>query len=221
MLANARRGLEMLQQRLVPSDTRLPLPTPVALDILMAANTLRENMTWSRASLPLLERFRAFLAVCVNYTFFCRAEKGARYLTGDFNVDRPSQQICLFLRKSKGDQRRDTPDKLVMAVPIPANNMLADLLDYYFAQRAAFCATYYKRPPPTAFWSLSPLEASADWKAASALSTWLAPALRAINTSTPVGFKWTSHILRKGAASASAPPSPSSNTWVVGPRTYP
>jgi hypothetical protein len=154
MLTDARRGLEMLQQRLVPSDTRLPLPALVALDILMAANTLHENLTWPHASLPLLERFRAFLAVCVNYTFYCRAEIGARCLTGDLIVDRPSQQICLFLRKFKGDQRRDTRDKLVLAVPIPANPMLMDLLDYYFAQRAALGATYYKRPPHAAFWSL-------------------------------------------------------------------
>jgi hypothetical protein len=70
LLADARRGLEMLQYRLVPSDTRLPLPAPVALDILLAANTLRDILTWSPASLPLLVRFRACLAVCVNYTFF-------------------------------------------------------------------------------------------------------------------------------------------------------
>jgi hypothetical protein len=116
LLADARRGLEMVQHRLVPADTRLPLPAPVALDISTAANTLRDRLTWSPAHLPLLEFFRACLAVCVNYTFFCRAETGARCLTGDISVDRPSQQICLFVRKSKGDQRRDTRDKLVLAL---------------------------------------------------------------------------------------------------------
>jgi hypothetical protein len=45
LLADARRGLEMLQHRLVPTDTRLPLPAPVALDILSAANTLRDSLT--------------------------------------------------------------------------------------------------------------------------------------------------------------------------------
>jgi hypothetical protein len=69
LLADARRGLEMVQHRLVPADTRLPLPAPVALDILTAANTLRDRLTWSPAHLPLLECFRACLAVCVNYTF--------------------------------------------------------------------------------------------------------------------------------------------------------
>jgi hypothetical protein len=41
LMADARRGLEMLQKRLVPSAARLPLPAPVALDILLAAATLR------------------------------------------------------------------------------------------------------------------------------------------------------------------------------------
>jgi hypothetical protein len=71
------------------------------------------------------------LAICVNYIFFCRAETGARCQTGDLTVDILSQQIYLFVRKSKGDQRRDTRDKLVFATPIAANPILADLLDYY------------------------------------------------------------------------------------------
>jgi hypothetical protein len=110
----------------------------------------------------------------------------------------------MFVRKSKGDQRRDNRDKLVLAMPIPANPILADLLDYYTQQRYAFCATYYKRQPPPANWSFSPAEASAEWGAASTLSAWLALALRTVSTAAPSGFKWTSHNLRKGAASAAS-----------------
>jgi hypothetical protein len=103
LLANARRGLEMLQKRLVPSTSRLPLPAPVALDILLEAATLRNTLTWAPNTLPQLKIFRACLAVCVNYSIFCRAKTGARCQTGDLLVDIPSQQICLFVRKSKGD----------------------------------------------------------------------------------------------------------------------
>jgi hypothetical protein len=102
LLADARRGLEMLQHRLVPTASRFPLPAPVALDILLAAAALRDTLTWTPAMLPQLQRFRACLTVCVNYIFFCRAETGARCQTGDLIVDRPSQQICLFVRKCKG-----------------------------------------------------------------------------------------------------------------------
>jgi hypothetical protein len=87
----------------------------------------------------------------VNYTFFCRAKTRARCLTGDLTVDRPPLKNCLFVRKSKGDQRRDTRDKLVLAIPIPANPILADFLDSYTRQRKAFYATCYKRTPLTIF----------------------------------------------------------------------
>jgi hypothetical protein len=204
LLADARRGLEMLQHRLLPGTARLPLPAPVALDILLAANALRGTFAWTHAALPELQRFMACLAVCVNYTFFCRAETGARCQTGDLIVDRPSQQIYLFVRKSKGDQRRANSDKLVIAIPIPATPVLADPLDYYTQHRVAFCSKFNNRPPPDALWSFSPFENSADWGAASTISAWLALALQTVNTSAPAGFKWTSHSLRKGAASAAS-----------------
>jgi hypothetical protein len=192
------------------------------------AAALRDTLAWTIVALPQLQRFRACLAVCANYIFICRAETGARCHTGDlivdngvwckpahtvhvvnnFNfisiVDRPSHRICLFVRKSKGDQRRDSCDKLVFAIPIAANPILADLMDYYTQHRAAFCANFYKRPPPDALWSFSPAEPSADWGAASTSYAWLALALLTVNTSAPTGFKWTSYNLRKGDASAAS-----------------
>jgi hypothetical protein len=81
LLADARRGLEVLQHRLLPTAARLPLPAQVALDILHAANALRGTFAWAHATLPQMQRFGACLAVCVNYIFFCRAETGARCQT--------------------------------------------------------------------------------------------------------------------------------------------
>jgi hypothetical protein len=204
LLADAKRGLEILQHRLIPATTRLPLPAPVALTILLAADTLRLTLPWTPAALPQLQRFKACLAICVNYTFSCRAKTGARCQTGDLIVDRPSQQIYLFVRKSKGDQRRDASEKPVIAIPVAANPFLADLLDYYTEHRAAFCPKFYNKPPPLAFGSFSPSEPSADWGAASTISAWLSLALLTVNSSAPAGFKWTSHSLRKGAASAAS-----------------
>jgi hypothetical protein len=148
--------------------------------------------------------FQSLLSDLRQLHFFCRAETGARCQTGDLIVDRPSQQIRLSVRKSKGDQRRDTSDKLVIAIPIAANPVLADRLNYYTQHRAALCAKFYNRPPLDAFWSFSPAKPSAEWGAASTISAWLALALLTINTSAPAGFKWTSHNLRKGAASAAS-----------------
>ena len=70
LLANARRGLEMIQHRILPTASRLPLSAPVALDILKAADALRGTFTWTHAALPQLQRFRACLAIYINYSFF-------------------------------------------------------------------------------------------------------------------------------------------------------
>jgi hypothetical protein len=78
------------------------------------------------------------------------------------------------------------------------------LLENYTQQRVAFCTKFYNRPPPDALWSFSPAEPSAEWKAASTFSAWLALALLKVNTAAPAGFKWTSHSLRKGHASAAS-----------------
>jgi hypothetical protein len=78
------------------------------------------------------------LTVCINYAFFCRAESGVRCLTQDLTINRPSRQIWLFIRKAKGDQRRDATDKPIMAIPINANPALGDLLEWYCTQHIAY-----------------------------------------------------------------------------------
>jgi hypothetical protein len=55
LLADARRGLELQQQRLVPSDIGLPLQAPVALDILLSAAKFRDTLAWTPASLSLMK----------------------------------------------------------------------------------------------------------------------------------------------------------------------
>jgi hypothetical protein len=45
LLADARRGLEVRQQRLGMTDTRLPLPTPVTMSLLHAADSMRHALT--------------------------------------------------------------------------------------------------------------------------------------------------------------------------------
>jgi hypothetical protein len=50
LLADARRGLEMRQERLLAADSRLPLPAPLALSLLNAAAQLREHLTWTPPS---------------------------------------------------------------------------------------------------------------------------------------------------------------------------
>jgi hypothetical protein len=60
---------------------------PLVGALLDAAAQLRKHITWTPPSRHLLAKFRAILAVCTNYAFFCRAETGVRCLTHDLTVD--------------------------------------------------------------------------------------------------------------------------------------
>jgi hypothetical protein len=50
-------------------------------------------------------------------------------------------------KKAKGDQRRSAADKPILAIPTAANPTLADLLEWYCTQRAAYCKKTYNNPP--------------------------------------------------------------------------
>ena len=67
--------------------------------------------------------------------------------------------------------------------------------------RAYFAGTITMGPPLTRRWALSHVEDKAPWTA-STLMTWLHAAFTKAGHKPPPGFCWTSHSLRKGAASA-------------------
>lgn len=204
MLADARRGLEAQQELIEEEDVRVAMPAPIMHDILTHLQRLRSNTAWTPDNIATLQVIRASLASVTNYLYFCRAETGVTCPTGDVVVDRPSGQILLFVRKSKGDLLRRTTDKPLLQVPIDEHPIVADLLEWYTAERATFCATYYMSAPPADHWAITPLEPTTAWRAGDTLSEWLQTAYTAVGASPPPGFKWTSHSLRKGAASAAS-----------------
>jgi hypothetical protein len=173
LLEDARRGLGLQQERLEAADSRLPLKAPLALSLLNAAAELRTHLEWTPPARHPIARFRALLALCMNDAFFCRAEYGVSCLTQDMYVNRPSGKIKLFIQKAEGDERRYAAEKPIMAIPIKTNPTLADMLEWYCAQRAAYCEKFYNSPPPAALWSFAPYENSNEWQATTTLSAWL------------------------------------------------
>jgi hypothetical protein len=140
LLADARRGLEMRQQRLVPADTRMPLPAPAALDIMIDADKLIDNLTWSPSTRPLLERFHACLAICDIYTFLA-AQKHASAVS--LATSRWTNHCKSIRPQVQRDQRRDTRDKLVMAVPIPATAYTVHKFGYFLVSRDRATDLYF------------------------------------------------------------------------------
>eukprot|EP00873_Tetraselmis_striata_P000670 jgi/Tetstr1/420934/TSEL_011995.t1 len=204
IVADARRGLAIQQERLAAEDVRVALPAPVAADILNTAIGFRQTLAWEPANIADIRAFRAALATITAYVFLCRAESGISCETGDLVVDRPSGSILLYVRKQKGDQRTRVSAKPLITLPIAAVPDFADLLDWYTVSRDAYCRRFYGASPPPKFWSVSPLESSATWSVSATLTEWLREAYLAAGARPPTGFKWTSHSLRKGAASAAS-----------------
>eukprot|EP00873_Tetraselmis_striata_P000142 jgi/Tetstr1/420406/TSEL_011522.t2 len=204
MVADARRGLAIQQERLAAEDVRVALPAPVAADILDTAIGFRRTLVWEPANIADIRAFRAALATITAYVFVCRAESGISCETADLVVDRPSGSILLYVRKQKSDQRTRVSAKPLINLPIAAVPDFADLLDWYTISRDAYCRRFYGASPPPKFWSVSPLESSATWSVSATLTEWLREAYMAAGARPPTGFKWTSHSLRKGAASAAS-----------------
>ena len=74
LVLDIRAGLKNSHVVLNPLPARIPLPGPVALDILVAAEQLGCQISWSTPTLSELLQLRNALAVLVNYTFFCRGD---------------------------------------------------------------------------------------------------------------------------------------------------
>ena len=121
----------------------------------------------------------------------------------DIAVDRTGGNILLFVRKSKGDQRRTAADKPLLQLPITAVPLLADLLEAFTAGRTSYCNLLSTGPGPTAFRAVTPEDQPHTWTAGT-ITEWIREACNTIDAAPPTQFKWTSHSLRKGAASAAA-----------------
>ena len=92
------KGLVNCQEDMTPLPQRLPLPAPVALEILELAEGLQllVGMALLDPDLPL---HRAAVATITAYMFFNRGECGACALSGDIVVD--EDFVILLLQQEK------------------------------------------------------------------------------------------------------------------------
>jgi hypothetical protein len=152
LLTDARRGLAMQQQPIADPDIRVPIPASIVQQLLILAHRHYRALTWQPDNLLEIKTFRAILAVCTNYCYFCRVETGVRCHTDEISaVDRTGGNILLFIRKAKRDQRRITPDKPLLQLPITVIPLLADLMEVFTAGRTSYCNQLVNGPEPTTF----------------------------------------------------------------------
>ena len=192
LVTGVRKGLAQCQVDTLPLPERVPLPAPVALAILELAEGLLTSVRWQPAD-PHLLLLRAAVATIASYIFFTRGECGATAHTEDLVVD--STSITLRLRYEKGKKALGTGRRNTRQIACRAVPRVAAVLTAFFAGVASMAHRRTRR------WALSASEDSSPWSAAT-LSAWLQAAYTAAGCQPPAGFSWTSHSLRKGAASA-------------------
>eukprot|EP00873_Tetraselmis_striata_P020224 jgi/Tetstr1/440488/TSEL_028814.t1 len=143
--------------------------------------------------------YRALLASVVNFLFFARGLTGVSCRVRDVHVD--TYNITLQIYREKGRAGRRGPGDLrVLLLPVSEHPRVARLL-HYFIDNVQSVPLVTVGLAASTFWAVNVAEQSKPWTAAT-MSDWLSTAVNLVNAAPPAGTSWTSHSLRKGAASA-------------------
>eukprot|EP00873_Tetraselmis_striata_P003053 jgi/Tetstr1/423317/TSEL_014015.t1 len=193
-LTSARRGLMLRQRRLDAAPLRVPLPADVAYRFVSKAELI--------VSAPYPEShldYRALLASVVNFLFFARGLTGVSCRVQDVHVD--TYNITLQIYREKGRAGRRGPGDLrVLLLPVSEHPRVARLL-HYFIDNVQSVPLVTVGLAASNFWAVNVAGQSKPWTAAT-MSDWLSTTVNLVNAAPPAGTSWTSHSLRKGAASA-------------------
>eukprot|EP00873_Tetraselmis_striata_P007970 jgi/Tetstr1/428234/TSEL_018274.t1 len=143
--------------------------------------------------------YRALLASVVNFLFFARGLTGVSCRVQDVHVD--TYNITLQIYREKGRAGRRGPGDLrVLLLPVSEHPRVARLL-HHFIDNVQSVPLVTVGVAASNFWAVNVAEQSKPWTAAT-MSDWLSTAVNLVNAAPPAGTSWTSHSLRKGAASA-------------------
>eukprot|EP00873_Tetraselmis_striata_P040082 jgi/Tetstr1/460346/TSEL_005645.t1 len=143
--------------------------------------------------------YRALLASVVNFLFFARGLTGVSYRVQDVHVD--TYNITLQIYREKGRAGRRGPDDLrVLLLPVSEHPRVARLL-HHFIDNVQSVPMVTVGLAASNFWAVNVAEQSKPWTAAT-MSDWLSTTVNLVNAAPLAGASWTSHSLRKGAASA-------------------
>ena len=186
------RALKLQQQDQDPQDVRVPLPPQAVCAMLQKAWQGRGTVGKAAGSLT-LQQFRALLAVVLGYLCPGRGSTSTALRSGEVMVD--TGHITVLHLTVKGREGEPDHSKPMLRVPVAAHPQMAALLQQWQAMQVTL---WPAKDPRRRFWLL-PEEAHQRWTA-DTLTAWLQQACTLVHCSPPPGLKWTSHSLRKGAA---------------------
>ena len=196
LVASVRRGLAGAQVDTQEPPLRVPLPAEaVVAFIVKAATLMAARPVWPDPPDDAVYLFRALLACAVSFLYFQRGEAGASCRTADLAPH--DSGIILYARDYKGARGVPAVKRPIHQLPAASFPTLLALLRFFDAQRTALNGGTL----PPFRWAITTAEPASTWTAAT-LTTWLRQACAATHQAPPPGYAWTSHSLRKGAATA-------------------
>jgi len=180
----------------VTRDVRAPLPARVALAALQMAADMPELR-----SPALVARFRTLLYTGLGFALMARSDTDIHLQLDDIGVT--DSDLWIRLRAEKG-KRRNLERRIERIPAAAANGLLHRVVKRWLAGHAAMRRMAAHAGTAWAsqgnFWRLP---GDPTWTSSSAICTaWLKHACGLLGHAPPLGQTWTSHSLRKGAASA-------------------
>jgi len=179
-----------------PVDQRVALPASVAMRALQAAAAMPRLDTYKQC-----QEYRSLMYTGLGFALMARSDTDAHLLLDDVGIT--DTDAWFRLRAEKGTRTRRV--RRILRIPkSAANGLLHGVISRWISgqrllhNNPLFGASFRAQQN---FWRL-PGDASV-WSSSSTICTqWLSHATDLLGCSAPPGFKWTSHSLRKGAATA-------------------
>lgn len=179
-----------------PTDERTALPADVAFDALAAADAMPPLRTMAEC-----QQFRSLLYTGLGFALMARSDTDANLLLDDVGVT--DVDMWIRLRAEKG-KRRNQKRRIIRLPNHVANGLLHRVVTRWLRGQHALRAQQSCNPAFLAqrnFWRLP--SDTGEWTSSSKIcSQWLKEAIARLGRAPPPGFSWSSHSLRKGAASA-------------------
>jgi hypothetical protein len=201
LITSVRQGWAMWRARDHPerlSAVRVPLPAQVASDALDAGTALAAQLAGGTPLTPARHAaLRAHVFVTFGFLLMARSDTDAHLSLADVSLT--AALIAVLLRHEKGARRRRARRKLVF--PVPALGGIAPLLAYWVRLQSSTSSS--SAAADGSFWRI-PGDPSTFSSSSDACTEWLQLSCTLLGHAPPPGESWSSHSLRKGAASAAS-----------------
>jgi hypothetical protein len=204
MVAKVRKGLAASQVAIDDAPVRVHLPASIVVKALRMAQALRLQLT-AATSCEMLQAsptrdqvrlLRACTIVVLLYLFFSRGGANTGYIIEDLAASE-ADGLRLYHHTRKCQREVLAERKLLCHLPPTVHTEAIQMLMLFNTIRHTLSGGKY----PTTRWAISTSERHDKW-IANTLTEWLTEVTSALQEQPPNGFSWTSHFLRKGAATA-------------------